>query len=342
MNKKTVDTENQKLLKIWTDRSNLKPKFNDTKIVKGTSISTPFLAPSLFSPKHFKFKKDVCELLILGLNPSYSLGGWKGIFSALNPKALKKRSPQLNSLVKTANKNGIKQRHIDSYFKYNNHKASKKRYLNDIPDLEYTAFKKHVYFNKVRELAKVILEPKNSNWTHLDLYQYRKTNQNDLKTLASHPGNVCFFEKQLGVTNRIIEQLKPKIILVVNAYAGIVFRRMVHPIQPKFLSNISSKCLILKTVRLATDLTETQEKIIKKKGLIKLSKDQIEDCHLKDFHGQTFDKKIGAYKIKIGGKNQVSRVFFSGMLSGQRALDLSTFERLKWHVSAVKKGKTMK
>ena len=42
---------------------------------------------------------------------------------------------------------------------------------------------------------------------------------------------------------------------------------------------------------------------------------------------EDFNNEIGTYKIKIGEKE--TPIFFSGMLSGQRALDLGSLERLK-------------
>ncbi len=46
-----------------------------------------------------------------------------------------------------------------------------------------------------------------------------------------------------------------------------------------------------------------------------------------------FDTEIGTYKIQIAGKN--TPIIFSGMLSGQRALDLGSFERLKWQIKRI-------
>ena len=46
-----------------------------------------------------------------------------------------------------------------------------------------------------------------------------------------------------------------------------------------------------------------------------------------------FDDKIGTYKITLNEKSVP--VFFSSMLTGQRALDKGSFERLKWHVKNV-------
>ncbi|UDL90199.1 hypothetical protein LGH82_02030 [Mesorhizobium sp. PAMC28654] len=43
-----------------------------------------------------------------------------------------------------------------------------------------------------------------------------------------------------------------------------------------------------------------------------------------------FDEKVGFHRLQIEGT--CAAVFFSSMLSGQRALDTGSFERLRWHV----------
>lgn len=51
-----------------------------------------------------------------------------------------------------------------------------------------------------------------------------------------------------------------------------------------------------------------------------------------------FDNKIGTYKVENDkSKLYGTIVFFSGMLSGQRALDLGSLQRLKWHIENVGK-----
>ena len=50
-----------------------------------------------------------------------------------------------------------------------------------------------------------------------------------------------------------------------------------------------------------------------------------------------FDDEIGTYKKKIFN-DQETIIFFSGMLSGQHALDNGSFNRLKWHIKQVKKS----
>ena len=48
-----------------------------------------------------------------------------------------------------------------------------------------------------------------------------------------------------------------------------------------------------------------------------------------------FDNEIGTYRIKDDSTLNNVPIFFSGMLTGQRALDIGSFERLKWHINWV-------
>jgi hypothetical protein len=57
--------------------------------------------------------------------------------------------------------------------------------------------------------------------------------------------------------------------------------------------------------------------------------DKIWKGYSLDFE-KDFDAAIGTYTIEINGKP--TPIIFSGMLSGQRALDNGSFERLKWQM----------
>ncbi len=48
-----------------------------------------------------------------------------------------------------------------------------------------------------------------------------------------------------------------------------------------------------------------------------------------------FDDEIGTYRIKTKGNLFDTPVFFTSMLSGQRAMDNGSFERLQWHINFV-------
>lgn len=48
-----------------------------------------------------------------------------------------------------------------------------------------------------------------------------------------------------------------------------------------------------------------------------------------------FDNLIGTHRIKTEGNLFNTPVFFTSMLSGQRAMDNGSFERLQWHINFV-------
>jgi len=53
--------------------------------------------------------------------------------------------------------------------------------------------------------------------------------------------------------------------------------------------------------------------------------------------GFEFDDEIGTYRIIKNDKLKHTPVFFTSMLTGQRALDLGSYERLIWHILFVLK-----
>lgn len=63
-------------------------------------------------------------------------------------------------------------------------------------------------------------------------------------------------------------------------------------------------------------------------GARKLFEDLFKDSQC----SSPFDESLGAYMYDIGNKETKTPVLFSGMLSGQRALDLGSRESLKWHI----------
>ncbi len=60
--------------------------------------------------------------------------------------------------------------------------------------------------------------------------------------------------------------------------------------------------------------------------------DKIWQGYNLDFEND-FDEEIGTYKISMN--NREIPIIFSGMLSGQRALDIATLERLKWQIKMI-------
>lgn len=131
------------------------------------------------------------------------------------------------------------------------------------------------YFKKFQDTSKKT----KLKWTHLDLLFIRETNQKNIEAIARTEIGWDFCQKQLEISKQIIQETKPKIIVVSNAYARRLFE-------------IYFKC--------------------------------------------SFDNNIGTFRIVENEFLNNTPVFFTSMLTGQRALDLGSYERLIWHINFVK------
>jgi hypothetical protein len=108
--------------------------------------------------------------------------------------------------------------------------------------------------------------------------------------------NPAFIQDQLNISFEIIKKSHPKMIIVTNSFASEFFGK-------------------------------------KKAKHFKF--DKIWQGYDFAFEGENsnFDQEIGTYNIDLNGKK--TPIVFSGMLSGQRALDIGSFERLKWQVKMI-------
>lgn len=108
--------------------------------------------------------------------------------------------------------------------------------------------------------------------------------------------NIDFLTDQLDISFDIIKRANPKIIIVSNALAT------------EFFGKLKAKHKGLNKIWRGYDLF---------------------------FEGDnsTFNNEIGTYEIKMN--NRKIPVLLSGMLSGQRALDIGTLERLKWQTKMI-------
>ena len=81
-------------------------------------------------------------------------------------------------------------------------------------------FKDISYFEKMKEIAEYC----KIEWTHLDLFFIRETNQELIEKLSY--SNVEFLNAQLKISFDILERAKPKLIIVSNALASEFFGKM--------------------------------------------------------------------------------------------------------------------
>lgn len=146
----------------------------------------------------------------------------------------------------------------------------------------------NAYFLKFIEISKNV----GHEWTHTDLLFFRETNQKHIDVILSNK-QAKFIYDQLMISKQIIENSKPKIIIVCNSLARHFF------------------------------------------GIEKnIEKDQGVWMNY-DFE---FNEELGTHVItNSDSKLKGVPVFFSSMLTGQRALDKGSLERLKWHIKFVLK-----
>lgn len=156
-------------------------------------------------------------------------------------------------------------------------------------------FKDIPYFEKMKEIAQYC----KTDWTHLDLFFIRETNQKLIEGLIYT--DVEFLNEQLKISFEIIERASPKLIIVSNALAS------------EFFGKMKTKHHGFKKIWRGFDLFFTDDIDSDKKS--------------------TFNSKIGTYGIELNDK--MVPIIFSGMLSGQRALDIGSLEKLKWQTKMI-------
>jgi len=134
-------------------------------------------------------------LLFVGLNPSFSESGFRRVLAGTKHAKL---SPS-------------------EFFGWEN----KSRFdLETSVDIEREAKEKYSYFKKFKSIAKGV----GIDWEHIDLFFYRETNQNSLKDRILDKGKPNEFgQKQLQLSRKLIDLIRPKIIVVANALASNIF-----------------------------------------------------------------------------------------------------------------------
>lgn len=136
-------------------------------------------------------------------------------------------------------------------------------------------------------------------WTHYDLFAFRETKQANIKKLfmKNEEGRIFLFQ-QLEVLKERLLKTQPKVIVASNALIR-TFLGMKRKVDEK-----------------------TQIEV---------------GVWLGDWIKFEFDKTIGTYVVNQPEELKGTKIFFTSMLSGQRALDLGTRERLVWHIAQVLK-----
>lgn len=159
---------------------------------------------------------------------------------------------------------------LHGYFDVKNFTTEK---IKELVKIDQQLSRKHNYFSEFKKFS----EELNIEWEHIDLLFMRETTQKEVEKLLKTKRDFDFIERQIELTVKIINKVKPKIIVIANAFAS---------------------------------------KILKEKLNLK------------------FYKNIGTYLYE--SERFKIPVFLSSMLTGRRALDIGSRERLKWHLKLVR------
>ena len=224
---------------------------------KHENIDAPFMKRI---PLFYTKPKTNC-LLYVGFNPSFN----EKFMSKLKAESVKSGK---------------------SYsFDYNTKTEFSEENINEVAEYEAGAsipgheFFYEPYFKKLKKVSERI--GFGDNFENIDLFFMRETNSKEVKKSINYGKDDKelnqFAEDQLAISEKIIKEAKPIVIIVINAASSNIYKN-------KFLCN--------------------QEKV---------------------------DKKYGLYYHKIGERNVPT--ILCGMISGQRALDNFSLERMIWQIN---------
>jgi hypothetical protein len=111
--------------------------------------------------------------------------------------------------------------------------------------------------------------------------------------------------------------------------------------KTKKLNNSDYKKTILSQIEIALEIiSQANPKIIvvnntKSRDLLMELSQNYSDFKI------SWDETIGTYRLSLNNVLSNVPIFFSSMLTGQRALDNGSFERLKWHIKFVLNHKSI-
>jgi len=84
----------------------------------------------------------------------------------------------------------------------------------------------HPFFTAIRDFYKSIIVKRKPLMAHYDLLFIRETNQKTVLSWEKDEDNKDFFEKQESISKEIIKKAEPKIIVVLNAGARELFKKL--------------------------------------------------------------------------------------------------------------------
>lgn len=133
-------------------------------------------------------------------------------------------------------------------------------------------------------------------WSHLDLLFFRNTNQNDIDYILHR-----------------------------NTKNGLDFICKQLDISKRILENIQPKIIVVANAKARYFL-----------GFEKSINNKNQEINVWMGYDFKFDDTIGTYRItNKNSKLMNTPIFFTSMLTGSGALDIGSYERLKWHIKLI-------
>lgn len=160
------------------------------------------------------------------------------------------------------------------------------------------------YFKTYERIGEQFLKiSEDISWSHIDLLYFRETNQGWLdKLLGGAKRNKGNEGAASNALNFVQQQLE-------------ISKRIIEAAAPRIIVITNTK---------ARDMFGTY------------TGGELGECKSPSMgYHMEFDAKCGTYVVKSKGVLFNTPVFLSGMLTGQRALDIGSRERLVWHICEV-------
>lgn len=303
---------NNILLNLWQ-------KYNDIFEEVSNDFNGEQRIRKYFLPGLIHKLPEKCELLFLGINPSYSSKGWLNLLGDHNE----------HEDVTQNGENGI-----DDFFLFRS-VADALSKMDEIEKMEQLA-QRHQYFSKFYEIKNEVLpKGKSDNWGHLDMFYIRERSADKIKAYIKIQELSRFFYIQKLISKKVIEFLKPKIIVIANAYTTGLFKELFIITKDSIPQRFNNELRINKNFDYKYVLKyEGKNDLLfrrLKNGDIKLKRSERDKLWLDYITDKYFKKRLGTYQISIANKPTI--IFCSGILSGEWALDSESYYRLKWHIN---------
>ena len=183
------------------------------------------------------------------------------------------------------------------------------------------------YFTAIDEFCNQIMSKIQRNFDYsysiIDMFAIRHTNEADIKiAIDKIPAFKQFCQQQFDVFKGILQTAKPKAIVVCNAYASGWFKK--GTLNPNGFDLYWDD--LIGTWRIQNDVLIQGVKTYRAKDDESFDFTSAEPIECNSNDSRVLDS---------------TPVYFSSMLSGQRALDNGSKERLQWQIASLLQGKTM-